>query len=43
MNGQQPRERAVPCVYCRRETWNTSAVCDLCALRRLTGEENPSD
>ena len=34
---RQPRERAVPCRYCRQDTWNLSAVCDLerCKMRHM--------
>lgn len=24
------RERSCPCLYCHRDTWNFSAVCDRC-------------
>jgi len=27
------RERGVPCLRCRRETWNIKAICNRCLAR----------
>lgn len=28
----QPRERAVPCFQCHKDTWNFTAVCNDCLM-----------
>ena len=30
-HGPQPRERAVPCLWCGKPTWTVDGICAVCA------------
>ena len=39
---RQPRERAVPCRCCRRDTWDLWAICERCTDRAVAMGIHPA-
>jgi hypothetical protein len=36
VRARQPRERPVPCFWCRRDTFDLEAICDACRAEGRT-------